>query len=166
MSTYTTIIGAIKTKLEAVTGINGAANVYDYQRLSTDWTSFLSLFKVTSTSKIHGWTFTRTSTEEILCTNNQSERVFTFKIRGYMSVDDSAESEKTFQDIIENICDDFRMDMDLGIGSTIEAGDDQNTNGIGVVQVQIVEARMFWAVLCHFAELEYKCKTLNSDINV
>jgi hypothetical protein len=25
---------------------------------------------------------------------------------------------------------------------------------------------MFGAVLCHFAELEYKCKTLNSDINV
>jgi hypothetical protein len=165
LSTYTTILGAIKTKLEAVTGITGGAGkVYDYQRLSTEWNHFLGLFKTTG-SKIHGWIITRVSTDEQLMTNYQSRRVFTFLLRGYMSVDDSEESEKDFQDIVENICTDFRKDMDLGIGSTIEPGDDEHTNGIGVVQVKTVEARKFGAVLCHFAELEYKCKTLNSDIN-
>jgi hypothetical protein len=166
LSTYTTILGAIKTKLEGVTGITGGAGkVYDYQRFSTEWNHFLGLFKTTG-NKIHGWNLTRVSTEEILQTNNRSERVFVFKIRGYMTIEDAEESEKDFQDIVENICAAFRADMDLGIGSTIEAGDDEHTNGIGVVQVQIVEARSFGGTICHFAELEYKCKTLNSDINV
>lgn len=142
---------------------DGAATVHAYQRLASDWGGFLKLFR-TGENKIHGWNVTRIGTDERLNTSCGSARYHLFAFRGYMGVDDSAASELAFQQVIENICEAFRRDMDLA--GAADPGYDDAYQDIGVVQVETVEPRMFGSVLCHSAELRYRCREIHTDIAV
>lgn len=129
----------IKTILLAVEGVG--TKVHDYERWAKTWEEYLAFFK--SNGLIKGWTITRTSTPEAESTTTTNMRTHTFLIRGYYSLDDSAGTEKTFQDIIENIAAAFRANKTLN-GQAFDSGP---------LQVDMVGNVMFGSVLCHFCEL-------------
>lgn len=134
-----TIRAKIKAILEEVTDVG--SKVYDYERWAKTWQEYLELFK--SNGIIKGWTITRRATPEISKTPSSNVRTHTFIIHGFYSLDDSAASETTFQDIIENIATAFRSEITLG-GTAFDCSP---------LQVDSVGAVMFGGVLCHFCEL-------------
>lgn len=138
---YATILAKIKSEIEEITDI-GIVN--DYLRHSKDWTTFLNLFRPTGKTYIRGWEISRSATDEIYDdVNVTSRRTYTFLIRGYAQLDDSASSEKTFQGLLESICDKFRGNPTLDATATLT----------GPVQITSVDIKTFGSVLCHYAEL-------------
>ena len=129
-------------------GTTIGTKIYDYMRLPNDkgivsWKSYLDAFK--DTDKIRGWQIYRTSCLEINSTTTINLRTHTYMIEGFMSLDDSTETEKTFQTYIEKICETFRANIKLNAKAF-------QTNPI---QVLIIEARMFGEVLCHRVAMSY-----------
>ncbi|MBA7676883.1 hypothetical protein ES703_85128 [subsurface metagenome] len=129
----------IKSILLGVSGVG--TKVHDYERYAKTWEEYLAFFK--SNGLIKGWTITRTATPEAESTTTTNMRTHTFLIRGYYSLDDSAGTEKTFQDIIENIAAAFRVNKRLN-GQAFDSGP---------LQVDMVGNVLFGSVLCHFCEL-------------
>ena len=137
--------------LSVMNGISATigTKIYDYMRLPNDkgivsWASYLSAFK--DGSKILGWQIYRTACSEINSTTTINIRTHTYAIEGFMSLDDSAATEKTFQTYIEKICETFRPLINLN-------GKAFQTNP---VQVIVIEARMFGEVLCHRVGMTYE----------
>lgn len=138
---YETILAKIKSEIEEITDIGV---VHDYQRYSKDWTTFLSLYRPNGETYIRGWDITRNATAEIYDdVNTTSRRTYSFLIRGWAQLDDSNTSEKTFQGLLEDICDKFRGQLKL----------DNTANLAGAVQIILVEQRQLGSVLCHYAEM-------------
>jgi len=129
----------IKAILLATSGVG--TKVHDYERYAKTWEEYLAFFK--SDGLIKGWTITRTSTPEVKSTTTTNMRTHTFLIRGYFSLDDSAATEKTFQNIIEAIATAFRVKPTLN-GKAFDSEP---------LQVDTVGMVMFGSVLCHFCEL-------------
>ena len=129
----------IKTILSGVDGVG--TKVHDYVRWAKTWEEYLSLFK--SNELIKGWEITRRSTPETQFTLNSNLRTHTMVLRGYYSVDDSAATEKTFQDIIEAIAAAFKANPTLN-GQAFSSDP---------LQVDSVGLAMFGSVLCHVCEL-------------
>lgn len=143
---YNTILAKIKSEIEEITDIG---IVHDYRRYSRDWTKFLALFRPEGKEYIRGWDISRVaSPEEIENINASNLRTYDFMIRGFAQLDDEDASEKTFQGLIESICDKFRFNVQL-----------DNTVIISTpIQVTTVDIRPFGAVLCHYAELTYSVR--------
>lgn len=136
-----------KTILESVTGIG---KVHDYSRLATDWKVFLDLFKDPSSETILGWEISReASPEERLhlsgaSPGSVSDRKHIMLIRGYSSLQDATGTQKTFDNLIEAICDKFRPLITLNdVALKVETP----------MIVSVVTEREFGGVLCHYAEL-------------
>lgn len=128
----------MKGKLEEVSGIGV---VHDYERWASNWKDLLTLYQ--SNGKLNGWSISRRSTAAEWVCMPEVDRRHNFVITGIYSLDDSAASEKTFQDLIEGIEEKIRNDHTLG--DTCVAA--------GPLQVETVEVRMFGSVLCHYCEL-------------
>lgn len=143
---YTTILAKIKSEIEEITDIGV---VHDYRRYSRDWTKFITLFRPEGEDYIRGWDISRVvSPEEVININASNERGYDFEIRGFAQLDDANASEKTFQGLLESICDKFRFNIQL-----------DNTVLISTpIQVTVVDIRPFGAVLCHYAELTYSVR--------
>jgi hypothetical protein len=141
---YLAILADIKTKLESIPDIG---KVYDYERWASSWDKFISLFKSTQHNQIRGWEITRRSISEHIA--GAYFRHHKFKIRGYMSIDDSNATDKTFQQLIEEVCNVFR---NADSGSSWFYGDGDQSNN-APAQVEVIEPRMFGGVLCHYVEI-------------
>lgn len=137
-----TIRTAIYNILNGVTDIG---KVYDYERWAADWTTFINLFKTTigGVDQIRGWEIGRRSAPEKLFTMGLNLRDHVYVLRGYMGVNDSNATEKTFNNLIESIADAFRSNDRLN--DAAESHD--------LIQADIIEFRVFGGVLCHYAEL-------------
>lgn len=129
----------IKLILSGVSGVG--TKVHDYERYAKTWEEYLAFFK--TDGLIKGWTITRTATPELKSTTTTNMRTHTFLIRGYFSLDDSAATEITFQNIIEAIATAFRIKPTLN----------DKAFDCDPLQVDIVGNVMFGSVLCHFCEL-------------
>jgi hypothetical protein len=137
---YATILAQIKTYMESVTSIG---NVHDYVRWNKDWPAMLTMFKITSPSaQIRFWDISRVASPEQNKVSKENLRTHTFRIRGFMSLDDSAATEKTFQALLETVCTKFRNVPTLN--STAANVDPLQINTVGHVMVG--------DVLCHMAE--------------
>ncbi len=151
--TLTTNRTEIKTVLEGITDIGV---VHDYERLTTDWKTYLDKFKPATKAYIRGWTIRREKTPEEYdeLADNFGRRKYRFVIRGFASVDDANASSKTFDDLIETICDTFRP---LTVNNL-----NGKAMGSGLIQTEIVEDRMFGSVLCHYCELSLEVEERKS----
>ena len=129
-----------KTILE---GIANIGKVHDYERWSVEWKKFLDQFK-SADNKIKGWTITRESSPEEFKPGPGYDRSYNMVIRGYMGLDDTNASEKTFQDLIETVCNTLRPKTTLN-GKILQVEKP--------LQVTTVEIREFGGVLCHYCEL-------------
>jgi hypothetical protein len=133
----------IYTILNAVTNVG---KVYDYERWTADWTTFINLFKTTISGidQIRGWEIGRRSAKEERQTLGANDRDHTFIIRGYLGLNDAAATEKTMNNLVEAIAAAFRANLTLN-GAAVQGHD--------YLQIDLIEARTFGSVLCHYAEL-------------
>ncbi len=123
--------------------------VYDYERWAVDWAAFINLFKATigGVDQIRGWEIGRRSYKESRKTlgigNSGNEGVHGYLIRGYMAINDAAETEKTLNALMETGAEAFRGNKTL--------------NGVAIdhdfLQVDLIEPRTFGGILCHYAEV-------------
>lgn len=138
---YATILAQIKTYLDTVPNIG---NTFSYIRWNKDWPAMLTLFKTTigGTPQIRFWDISRTKTLEVNKVSKENLRTYTFRIRGFMSLDDANASETTFQNLIELVCAKFRNVPTLN-------GTAEN---ISPLSVAMVGHCMVGDVLCHQCE--------------
>lgn len=138
------IRAGIKTKVEAVSNVG---QVYDYERWATEWSAFLDLFKTTigGSDVIRGWTITCQSFPQEQVTFGDPggiDRTYTYKLRGYFGLDDSAASEKAAMVVAEDVVEAFDAEFDATQEVINEPAD-----------LTVFEARLFGDVLCHYAEV-------------
>lgn len=145
-SKYLAIVSDIKSNLEAVPG---AGIVHRYERQSADLGKFIALFRDPATGKFLGGEITRRAVTERQA--GSVFRIHQFVLRWYRSLEDAAGSSEQFQVLIDDICERFR-DRSSPDGATWEYRDADNSNNTPI-QAEIINDRMFGAVLCHCAEL-------------
>ncbi len=140
-----TIRSEIKKILEAVPGVE---NVYDYKRYCNDWVTYKDLF--VADSKVNTWevqrdTFSKTAhggNGDVQDTEND------FTIRGFYSVYDAYASEKTFQELVEIILENFLNNPTLNGNAEILHVPITGTFTIG----------RLGNVLCHIVEIKMGIK--------
>lgn len=101
---YLSIINNIKSLLEAVTGIG---RVYDRLVLSHDDETNKSYYKELLAAKHHVWFITRVSMSAELHTTSHIDRGHNYDLIGYYAIDDSEETEKTFQQLADGVMNVF-----------------------------------------------------------
>jgi hypothetical protein len=106
--------------------------------------------------KLKGWTISRVSTREKPFDTHTNIATHTWKIRGYLALEDEIESELIFDDLIELIRDEFRSDDTLGnVVSSTYVGEQ------AALQLDDVGPATFAGVLCHAATM-----TLFTEVEV
>jgi hypothetical protein len=130
----------------AVNGVTNKGVCYDYERWANTWPAFLALFKTTisGTAQIRGW--------EVGYRGHASRRDpqfarqvihdHRFIVQGYMGLDDSAATEKTFATLAEAVV------AAIDASSTLHSGAYTLT---GPASIDAHEPRMFSDTLCHYA---------------
>ena len=102
-----TIRSKIKTEIEEVI-TSSIGTVYDYKRFSNDLVTYKDLF--IRGSKVNTWEIERNSFSKTVHGGDRGKEdsIHNFTIRGFYSFDDSAGSDKVFQDsYVEVICQKF-----------------------------------------------------------
>ncbi len=105
---------AIRTAIyNAVNGVSNVGKVYDYERYSNEWDTFLGFFKTTigGTTQVRGWMvgyrgIREASKQQFLPGSKTGiTRIHRFQVLGVMGIDDSEATEKTFAALAEDVCD-------------------------------------------------------------
>jgi hypothetical protein len=137
---YTTILAQIKSTLE---GVSGVQNVHDYLRWSADLTTHQSLFIANGTFDF--WMIERTSAPSEASLNGQVFRNHEFILHYMTQLDDSAASEKTAQQLADDVMDTFNLRANLTLGGTADQ----------IEAAQLVEKTEveFGGVLCHYLRI-------------
>lgn len=152
-ATLPQIRAAIRAKLAGVAEIGA---VHDYERYVQRANELQALYVVSidGQDQLRGWFVRRVATiEQDLAAGAGGRYVVqhTWRIRGYMALNDANASEIVFDALIEAIRDAFRADINLGgLVSSIETEDQA---GIGVDESEPV---LFAGVLCHACRLSLK----------
>jgi len=143
MPTIASVRTAIMGKLNAVAGIGAT---HDYERYAASMAGMKALYL--SGGQIKGWNLRRVATEETSPAVGRYVVTHRWRIAGYMALDDSAATEKAFDDLIEAARDAFRADDTLGgvVATCI-------IDSVAGAQVQDSGPVMFGNVLCHGARL-------------
>lgn len=135
---------AIKSKLLWVEGIG---RVHNYVRYAVSDKGFIELFRtkaVSGSSHIRGWQIRRQSVEEeaLSLGGGTVQRMHTYRIYGYLQINDDKKSELYFNELIEDVAAAFRSDRTLGGVAQYH----------GYLQVDVIEEREFGDVVCHYVE--------------
>lgn len=146
---FATLIGAVA----GITG--GAGKVHKFWRNTNQWKAYFDKHKG-NTSKINNWEITRsTAGEDLIAVENAVgtepyyHDVWTVRVRGMYGVkdaDDPNDSEKVFQQLIDDVVQKIRLNP-LVNGRVIVPRS---------IQVPIIEHRTFGGVLVHWAELDFE----------
>jgi hypothetical protein len=96
--------------------------------------------------QIRGFEIFRKSCKQnrVVLGTTKVEKLHTFGINGYLALDDSAETEKTFNTLLEAVSAAFQANKKLN--STCEYHNE--------LQANVIDLRAFGSVLCHACELE------------
>lgn len=144
---WATIRPLIATDLKAVKGIG---KVHEYLRHTTFWDEYIERHK--EDGRINDWEITRRSlSQELFAVQNLSSTEPFFHddhqalIIGRMALNDENKTEITFQDLIDAVVKEFRLDNRLG--------------GIAIIpqqpQVPVIEHRTFGGILVHYTEVVF-----------
>ncbi len=160
MSTVAQIREAIRVKIAAVANVG---KVHDYERFSKAEKNFQDLYKDTADNRIRGWNFYREATSERDLDNGSVRRVHTWRITGFLSLDDADSTGKSFDVLVEAIATAFRTDRTLG-GLVDDIKDMSQEDGPSGVQVDSVEPVIFAGVLCHRARMRLLTETTEASV--
>ena len=153
MSTLAEIRAAIVAKLQAVPAIG---TVHAYERYAKTESEFRELYVSTigGQALIRGWYLRRMATRELSAMVGVSMRVTSWRIVGYFGLDDVAESELVFDNLVEAACDAFRTDPTLGgiVADLCDltAGSEDKPQGL---QVEDFAQVLLAQKLCHRTQL-------------
>lgn len=131
--------------------------VHTYERYVREEAKFRALYLYTPSSgveQLRGWWLRRTATQEVTLGIGRNMEVHTWRIRGYMALNDFEASEMEFDALIEAMRDAVRADPTLGgVCEQSPLGDGEASDGLQVVESAPV---LFCGVLCHSAVLEMR----------
>lgn len=134
--------------------------VHAWQRYTNNLNDLALLYVSTvgGVRQLRGWYVSRTGTVETSAVPGAYAATHEWELRGFMALDDAAQSEIVFDRLVEAIRDAFRGDDALGglVGSIVFGGEGE-TEQAGV-QAQL-EPVMFAGVLCHSARLTLRTRT-------
>ena len=138
----------IRDRVQAlVSGIADIGRVHDYIRHTILPGDFQTFFKPIGENTIRAWQHSRTRTiETSVAHGEQYNRVHIFTLRGYNSLSDKAvlPSEKSFQDLSEQVCAIFRTDPTLN----------SNAFSVNSASVSSFSHDFLGNILCHLVEIE------------
>lgn len=160
MSTVAQIREAIRTKLAAVANVGP---VHDFERFARTEKEFQDLYKDGASGRIKGWNFYREATAERDLDSGSVRRVHTWRITGFMSLDDADTTGKTFDDLVDAIATAFRTDRTLG-GLVDDIKNMSEEDGPSGIQVDAIEPVTFAGVLCHRARLRIMTETTEANV--
>ena len=141
--TWSAFNNAIATTLGGVAGLD---KVHKFRRLAQNDATFKALYATNNI--VNAWEISRTAVLEEqqnlrVSDPPHSRRVHSFTMYGYYGIQDEAETELTFQALIEAIATAFRGDVTLGGVATWS----------NAIQVLTIERREFYSIAVHYAEL-------------
>jgi len=101
---YETFRDAIHTVLS---GISDIGQVHKQKRWSADKEGFKAAYMATigGTDQIRAWWISRLSTASVTMTRKSYQRDYIFQLEGFMGLDDSANTEQTFQTLVDTVMD-------------------------------------------------------------
>lgn len=135
---------AIRLKIkEIIERVPAVGIVHEYERWNIDWNKFLALFQDPASKKILGWEITRQAAPGQYINNVEEEVAATYKINGFLGLQDASRTDIQFNALIDLIRDEFRADMTMG-------GLNGGPQGF---KVQTIDTRFFSNVLCHYCEI-------------
>ncbi len=134
---------AIKTLIQTVPG---TANVFDYMPLAKGWKAFLTQFQ--DGNRVLGWTVERKNTKNEWLDSHKNLWTHTMLIRGYLGVEETSLTGKTFTGMIDDVVNKF--DGEATLLGTVEEHQPAN--------VRIQEHRTFGGVLVHYCEIDIVCQ--------
>lgn len=146
-----TVRGYLKDVLDGVADIG---IVHDYERWANNQTAFLDLFKtiIGLNNVIRGWTISCAAASQEWLNEPEFDgqgqiiRTYRYVIRGFLGLDDAAESEKTAWALAETIMQTLDSDAVLH-------GESQVWTVTPPAQLTLFEPRLFGGVLCHYIEI-------------
>jgi hypothetical protein len=136
-----------------VAGVANIGRVNDYQRYTEKPSELKALYvaSISGSDQLRGWNITRVAKAERYVDLNRWVIDNTWNIRGFMALKDSAASEKTFDSLVEAVCDVFDTNPELIAGADpVEVILDEDRAGVQVPESGPV---IFAGVLCHAARL-------------
>lgn len=140
MSTTADIRNAIVAKLTAITGIG---QVHDYERYAAQQSKLKELFEFDN--RILGWVVKRERFKKTMIADAIFQVRSTWKVRGYMSLDDTSKSELIFDALVDLVQATLANDPTFGVGSWVP---NYELNAE-------IEPVMFFGVLCHNANISF-----------
>jgi hypothetical protein len=147
-----TIRAALVAMIERVPLIG---QVHDYQRYAREEADFRRLYEWQMPSgdlHLRGWQISHVACTERTLGIGRVLKKHTWRIRGYLGLNDGYASEKVFDGLCEAIAGEYRLDETLGGTCTAEAvGEDDD----GVQKLDAAPV-LFCGVLCHSATLELR----------
>lgn len=126
--------------------VDGIGVVHRYQRYAKVKSDFREFYKVED--KVLGWSVRRVSFSERRYTAGVNIVRNRWRIEGFRSLDDEAETELLFEDLIEDVAAVFRLDPTIG-----GAVNTINTDNQAGIQLEDFGPAMFAGMLCHQARL-------------
>ena len=143
------IVAAVTARVTAVAGVK---NVYNYAREAKEQKQFQQLFQDPANNKLHTWMITREATETKDDGATCYRRIHRIAIMGYYAVDDLANSEGTFQGLIENVCAAFDPLPLRQYGGAYDWSQPVQVDGPTVL--------MYGQYLCHAVKLIHRVEEL------
>lgn len=145
---------ALKTRFSAIANI-GVVN--DYERYTQQMSDLREIYVATinNEKQLRGLHFRRVSTTERFISVSRWVIDHQWTVRYFMALDDAAASEKTFDNLIEAMQDNFRVAPVIipgGSNSDVEVRQDEEEAGLALQESAPV---MFASVLCHGARLTF-----------
>jgi hypothetical protein len=125
-------------------GVSGIGAVYGQERQSRSYVEWLAL--MTTGGILNGWTVSREKTEPFEDNESTLRNAHSYKIKGYYQIDDAAASEKTFQALVDLICQAF-------YGNETITGSALNSEPVQVDFVGIRELAPETNYFLHYVEL-------------
>lgn len=146
--TVAAIRSAIVARLAAVPDIGV---VHGYQRYAHNLKDLAALYRSAAHNQLRGWNITRISTAETGNVQGRTLEVIRWRILGVLALDDSAQSELTFDGLIEAVRNAFAQDETLS--GTVAMCSDPEGHGETGIQVDDAGPGKFADVFAHIARL-------------
>lgn len=155
--TLATVRAALKLRFEGVPNIG---RVNDYERYATQMSKLREIYIATidNEKQLRGLHFRRATTNETFPGLNRWSIRHNWNARYFMALNDEVESEKTFDDLIEAIRDDFRLNPVIVSGlRQVSLITNEEESGVQVTESVPV---LFADVLCHSARMTFATRIL------
>lgn len=121
--------------------------VHDYERYAADLSRLKALYFSPAHQDLRGWFVRRARVRETGILQPRFLEVTNWQIRGFMSLDDDAQSELAMDDLVEALRDAFRANPTLN-GTVTKIGLLPPTSERGL-QLEDSGPVLFGGVLCH-----------------